>query len=127
MVIKSQFRSMHVTDLSQQMVGRKRVILALDLLKELEEIGVKTVIYTDILKDGMMQGPNFQELEMIDEASSIDIIASGGVSTKDDIDQLRGMNLYGAIIGKALYEGKLIFRKINGGQRGWQVNELFHV
>lgn len=80
---------------------------AIDLLKELEEIGLKTVVYTDILKDGMMQGPNFEELKAIDEACSIDIIASGGVSTEENIKKLREMNLYGAIIGKALYDGNL--------------------
>ncbi len=93
-------------------------VLAVDLLNELEEIGVKTVIYTDILKDGMMQGPNFHELEMMDKASSIDIVASGGVSTEEDIVQLRELNLYGAIIGKALYEGKISLEKVLGGQRG---------
>lgn len=80
---------------------------AIDLLKELEEIGVKTVVYTDILKDGMMQGPNFEELKAIDEACAIDIIASGGISTAENIKNLRIMDLYGAIIGKALYDGNL--------------------
>jgi phosphoribosylformimino-5-aminoimidazole carboxamide ribotide isomerase len=87
-------------------------VKAVGLLKELETIGVKTVVYTDILKDGMLQGPNFVELEMMDRASSIDIIASGGVSTEEDIVQLRELNLYGAIIGKALYEGKLSLVKL---------------
>ncbi|HJF33347.1 MAG TPA: 1-(5-phosphoribosyl)-5-[(5-phosphoribosylamino)methylideneamino]imidazole-4-carboxamide isomerase [Sporosarcina psychrophila] len=93
-------------------------VLAVDLLRELEAAGVKTVIYTDIMKDGMMQGPNFHELEMMDTASSIDIVASGGVSTEEDIVQLRELNLYGAIIGKALYDGKLSLEKILGGRRG---------
>jgi len=93
-------------------------VSAVDLLYELEEIGVKTVIYTDILKDGMMQGPNFHELEMMDKASSIDIVASGGVSTEEDIIQLGELDLYGAIIGKALYEGKISLEKVLGGQRG---------
>ena len=87
---------------------------AIDLLKDLEAIGVKTVVYTDILKDGMMQGPNFEELRMMDEASSIDVIASGGVSTEEDIDKLGQMNLYGAIIGKALYEGTLSLEQLLG-------------
>lgn len=85
---------------------------AIDLLKDLEEIGVKTVVYTDILKDGMMQGPNFEELRTVDEASSIDVIASGGVSTKEDIEKLGQMDLYGAIIGKALYEGALSLEEL---------------
>lgn len=89
-------------------------VKAVDLLQELAEIGVRTVVYTDILKDGMLQGPNFVELEMMDRASDIDIIASGGVSTDEDVAQLRELNLYGAIIGKALYEGKLSLTKLLG-------------
>lgn len=90
-------------------------IKALDLLEELEKIGVKTIVYTDIFKDGMMQGPNFEELKIIDEASSIDVIASGGVTTEEDIEKLERMNLYGAIIGKALYEGTLSLEKLRAG------------
>lgn len=93
---------------------------AIDLLKGLEKMGVKTVVYTDILKDGMMQGPNFEELSTIDQASSIDIIASGGVSTEDDIIKLRGMNLYGAIIGKALYEGAMSLEALMKGEKNEQ-------
>lgn len=88
---------------------------ALDLLAELEKIGVKTVVYTDIFKDGMMQGPNFEELQAVDEASPIDVIASGGVTTEEDIEKLERMNLYGAIIGKALYEGSLSLEKLREG------------
>ncbi|MEK5037734.1 1-(5-phosphoribosyl)-5-[(5-phosphoribosylamino)methylideneamino]imidazole-4-carboxamide isomerase [Sporosarcina sp. FSL K6-3457] len=87
-------------------------VKAVDLLQQLVEIGVKTVVYTDILKDGMLQGPNLVELEMMNNASSIDIIASGGVSTEQDIVKLRALNMYGAIIGKALYEGKLSLVKL---------------
>ncbi|MEZ7170561.1 1-(5-phosphoribosyl)-5-[(5-phosphoribosylamino)methylideneamino]imidazole-4-carboxamide isomerase [Sporosarcina sp. OR05] len=82
-------------------------VKAVDLLKELAVMGIKTVVYTDILKDGMLQGPNFEELQLMHEASHIDIIASGGVSTEQDIAKLRDMQLYGAIIGKALYEGNI--------------------
>lgn len=88
---------------------------ALDLLQELDEIGVKTVVYTDIFKDGMMQGPNFEELQAVHEASPIDIIASGGVTSEEDIEKLQGMDLYGAIIGKALYEGSLSLEKLREG------------
>lgn len=82
-------------------------ILALDLLKELEEIGVKTVVYTDIAKDGMLQGPNLAEQKAINEATSIDVIASGGVTTKKDVDDLTALDMYGAIVGKALYDGAI--------------------
>ncbi|WP_342515076.1 1-(5-phosphoribosyl)-5-[(5-phosphoribosylamino)methylideneamino]imidazole-4-carboxamide isomerase [Sporosarcina sp. FSL K6-1522] len=87
-------------------------VKAVDLLQKLVEIGVQTVVYTDIMKDGMLQGPNLYELEMMNNASSIDIIASGGVSTEEDIAKLRELNMYGAIIGKALYEGKLSLVKL---------------
>lgn len=76
---------------------------------------MKTVVYTDIFKDGMMQGPNFQELQAINKASAVDVIASGGVTTEEDIQQLEGMNLYGAIIGKALYEGTLSLQQLREG------------
>ncbi|ARD47306.1 1-(5-phosphoribosyl)-5-[(5-phosphoribosylamino)methylideneamino]imidazole-4-carboxamide isomerase [Sporosarcina sp. P37] len=89
-------------------------VKAVDLLQDLAKIGVKTVVYTDIMKDGMLQGPNFEELNIMNEASSIDIIASGGVSTEEDIEKLAADNLYGAIIGKALYEGKLSLKKLLG-------------
>lgn len=82
-------------------------VKAVKLLRWLEKIGVKTVVYTDILKDGMLQGPNFEELYVMNKASDMDIIASGGVSTYLDIVKLKMMDLYGAIIGKAIYEGNL--------------------
>lgn len=80
-------------------------VKALDLVQDLEKIGVKTIVYTDIAKDGMLQGPNFEELNAMNHASSIDVIASGGVSTAEDVKKLAADNLYGAIIGKALYDG----------------------
>ncbi|SHH12549.1 1-(5-phosphoribosyl)-5-[(5-phosphoribosylamino)methylideneamino]imidazole-4-carboxamide isomerase [Virgibacillus chiguensis] len=80
---------------------------AIDLVQELEGLGLQTFIYTDILKDGMLKGPNFHELENLQAITSINIIASGGVTTIADIKQLAEMNLYGAIIGKALYDNSL--------------------
>lgn len=82
-------------------------IAAVDLIKELNEIGIKTIIYTDILKDGMMAGPNFEELAVINDNTNQNIIASGGISSLADINQLRTMNLYGGILGKAIYDGTL--------------------
>ncbi|MBM7599791.1 phosphoribosylformimino-5-aminoimidazole carboxamide ribotide isomerase [Virgibacillus halotolerans] len=87
-------------------------IKAIDLVKELEALGVKTIVYTDILKDGMMQGPNFTELQAVNEATTMDVIASGGVSSTEDISKLRSLDLYGAIIGKALYDGTLNLEKL---------------
>jgi len=80
-------------------------ISALDFCKELEILGVKTVIYTDIAKDGMMQGPNIEETARLVEATGLNIVASGGVSTLSDLQKLEKINVYGAIIGKALYIG----------------------
>ncbi|WP_252502525.1 1-(5-phosphoribosyl)-5-[(5-phosphoribosylamino)methylideneamino]imidazole-4-carboxamide isomerase [Sporosarcina sp. Marseille-Q4943] len=92
-------------------------VKAVKLLRWLEGIGVKTVVYTDILKDGMLQGPNFDELYVMNKASDMDIIASGGVSTVEDISKLKKMELYGAIIGKALYEGNLSLETVLEVQR----------
>ena len=80
---------------------------SIELCKELEEIGVKTIVYTDISKDGMMIGPNFNIYEKLSKETSLDIIASGGVTTLEDVKKLNLMNLYGAIIGKSLYENKI--------------------
>jgi phosphoribosylformimino-5-aminoimidazole carboxamide ribotide isomerase len=91
-------------------------VKAADLVKELEALGVRTIIYTDILKDGMLKGPNFSELQIINEATSINVIASGGVTTADDIKKLKEQQLYGAIIGKALYDGTLSFDKAKEGE-----------
>lgn len=87
-------------------------VKALDLVKDLEKIGVKTIVYTDIAKDGMLQGPNLDEQQVINEATTIDVIASGGVTTKEDVENLQALNMYGAIIGKALYDGKLEFESV---------------
>lgn len=88
---------------------------ALSLVNKLEEIGVKTIVYTDIAKDGMLQGPNLEEQKTINEATAIDVIASGGVTTKEDVENLQALKMYGAIIGKALYDGKLAFEDVVGG------------
>lgn len=73
----------------------------------LQDIGVKTVICTDISKDGAMQGTNYQLYQDIMNKFDIDIIASGGVSSIDDVKKLSKLNLYGAIIGKAYYTGAI--------------------
>ena len=69
--------------------------------------GVKTVICTDISRDGAMRGTNLEMYKYLSEKYEIDIIASGGVSSLDDVKKLREMNLYGAIIGKAYYTGAI--------------------
>ena len=76
-------------------------------LSKMQKIGVKTVICTDISKDGAMSGTNLEMYSVLSKKYSIDIVASGGVSTIDDVKALSGMGLYGAIIGKAYYVGKI--------------------
>ena len=79
----------------------------LDICAFMQEIGINTLIYTDILMDGMLKGPNFGEYERLMRETSLDIIASGGVTTKEDITRLAQMGIYGAIVGKALYDEKI--------------------
>jgi len=79
----------------------------LDLSKEFEEFGLKTLVYTDISRDGMMMGPDFKTLMELNEKTSLDIIASGGIKDTEDILKLKEADLYGAIIGKALYTGDI--------------------
>ena len=79
----------------------------LDICTFMQEIGINTLIYTDILMDGMLKGPNFVEYERLMRETSLDIIASGGVTTKEDVTRLAQMGIYGAIVGKALYDEKI--------------------
>ena len=76
-------------------------------LQKMERIGVKNVICTDISKDGTMRGTNLELYRQLSQKYRLDITASGGVSTMEDIRQLRKMDLYGAIIGKAYYTGAI--------------------
>ena len=73
----------------------------------MQEIGIKTIICTDISRDGAMRGTNLELYKELSEQLSMDIIASGGVSSMDDVIRLRDMKLYGAIIGKAYYTGAI--------------------
>lgn len=86
---------------------RVSAVKALDLITELEQYGLRRIVYTDIERDGMLGGPNFEIYEELARQSSIEIIASGGITSPEDVKRLREMDLYGAIIGKALYNGDL--------------------
>ena len=77
----------------------------------MEQLGVKTVICTDISRDGAMKGTNRELYKTLSEKFSIDLIASGGVSTIEDIRALKEMGLSGAIIGKAYYTGAIDLRE----------------
>ena len=84
---------------------------AFDFLKELQDLGVKTVICTDISKDGAMQGANYELYKKLSEELSMDFIASGGVSDIEGVKILSKNNLYGAIIGKAYYTGAISIKE----------------
>lgn len=79
----------------------------IDLAKEMEKVGVKVIIFTDISRDGMMSGPNLEQLDALNKAVSCDIVASGGISKLDDVLDCKNLNLYGMITGKAIYTGAL--------------------
>ena len=85
----------------------KSSLTAREFFDQLESLGVKTVICTDIARDGVMQGTNLSMYRELFAAYSMDLIASGGVSTLEDVKALRDMNLHGAIIGKAYYIGAI--------------------
>ena len=78
-----------------------------DFVKKLRDEGVKTVIFTDISRDGMMKGTNLKVYEELSKIEGVDIVASGGVTALEEIETLRSYGLYGAILGKALYENKI--------------------
>ena len=81
---------------------------AVALAKEYEDVCPAFVVYTDIDRDGMLTGPNIEETRVMAEQVNIPVVASGGVSNIDDLEALTGIpKLFGAITGKALYEGKL--------------------
>ena len=79
--------------------------------EKMQEIGVTTVICTDISRDGAMRGTNREMYRMLSERFRLQITASGGVSSLADVQSLRKMNLYGAIIGKAYYTGDIDLKK----------------
>lgn len=85
----------------------KSNIDAFDFFEQMVNIGVKTIICTDISKDGAMQGTNHDLYKALSENFNVDIIASGGVSSIEDIKKLRTLDIHGAIIGKAYYTGAI--------------------
>ncbi len=86
-------------------------ILCEDFFAEMQALGVRTIICTDISKDGAMKGTNREMYRALSERYSLDIVASGGVSSIEDVRALAGMSLYGAIIGKAYYVGAIDLRE----------------
>jgi len=75
-------------------------------------MGIRTVVYTDITRDGTLAGPNLEELKALKDRSPMQIIASGGVSSAADVQALAALGVYGVIVGKALYEGRLTLEQV---------------
>ncbi|MBR5348328.1 MAG: 1-(5-phosphoribosyl)-5-[Lachnospiraceae bacterium] len=82
-------------------------ISAIELALQMKVYGVRTVVYTDISKDGMLTGPNVSATKTLSDATGLDIIASGGMSCMDDLQAISDAKIHGAIIGKALYEKRI--------------------
>ena len=87
-------------------------ISSVEFCKKLRDTGVKTVIYTDISKDGMLSGTNLEVFALLNKIEGLNIVASGGVTFEDEIKALRDMNIYAAIVGKAVYEKKLDLARV---------------
>ena len=81
---------------------------AVNMALAMKEMGVQTIVYTDISKDGMLAGPNIEQTKLLSVKTGIDIIASGGVSCMQDLEAVSDAGIHGAIIGKALYEKRVI-------------------
>jgi phosphoribosylformimino-5-aminoimidazole carboxamide ribotide isomerase len=80
---------------------------ALDLARQFATEPLAAIIYTDIARDGMLQGPNLSAMKEMRDAVDVPVIASGGVTSRDDVYQLARVGMHGAIIGRAIYEGTL--------------------
>ncbi len=87
-------------------------IAAVDLALLMKDMGVKTVIYTDISKDGMLSGPNVEQTKKLADETGLDVVASGGVSSVEDLRKLADAGIYGAIFGKAIYEHRIDLKEV---------------
>lgn len=90
----------------------------IEFSRQLEKIGVKTVIYTDISKDGTLEGANIEGLKVLSDAVNMDIVASGGVKDLEDLLKIKELNLYGAVSGKAIYSGSLDLKEALDALKG---------
>jgi len=99
----------------------KSSLQVLDFAKSMKSLGIKNVIYTDVSRDGLLQGPNLNSIQALAEQSGLQVIASGGVSSVDNIIKLKAMEssgVTGAIIGKALYDGKISLAEALAAAKG---------
>jgi phosphoribosylformimino-5-aminoimidazole carboxamide ribotide isomerase len=87
-------------------------VSAVSLVKEMESAPFFAVVYTDIAKDGMMAGPNFEALAEMRRSTTLPVIASGGVSGYGDVKRLAAEGTYGCIVGRALYEGAMELKQV---------------
>jgi phosphoribosylformimino-5-aminoimidazole carboxamide ribotide isomerase len=85
----------------------------LDFIRSFEQKGIQSVVCTDISKDGMLQGPALELYTQIIQETDVQLIASGGVSSIDDLQQLKELGCSGAIIGKAIYEGRITLNELS--------------
>lgn len=83
----------------------------IEFAKVMEDIGINNIILTDISKDGTLNGPNFEMLKELNSSVRCNITASGGIKDLDDLVKLSEMNIYGAIVGKAIYSNKVDLKK----------------
>jgi len=84
----------------------------IDFARELEGLGVGAIIFTDIARDGSLSGPNVEATCEIAESVNIPVIASGGISSMEDIKKYEGRNIEGIIVGKALYTGDVDLNEV---------------
>ncbi len=83
------------------------------LIKQLENMGIRTIIYTDVARDGTLTEPNYKMVEIIRKNTKMSLIIAGGISSIEQIKKLNAMNIDGVIIGKALYEGKINLKEVS--------------
>jgi phosphoribosylformimino-5-aminoimidazole carboxamide ribotide isomerase len=81
--------------------------LAVDVARQVSDWPLAAILYTDVARDGMLQGPNFEQTRAIAEAGKVPVIASGGVGTIEHVRELKTLPIWGAIVGRSLYEGTL--------------------
>ena len=84
---------------------------AIEFAKNISMLPIAGIIYTDILKDGMLEGPNIEAVREFNDALDVPVIASGGVTTREDVANLAALNVAGCIVGRSLYEGQLDLRE----------------
>lgn len=83
----------------------------IQLINQLENMGINTIIFTDITRDGTLTEPNYKMVDIIRKNTKMDLIIAGGISSVEQIKKLKAMGVDGVIIGKALYEGKIILKE----------------